>query len=84
MVTPDQRLTQAQQEIIARDYGMEHGRLEVATRAALAPYVLSRLGITFDNQHPDPLVQQLELANPDQLGFGSKREQALKAVAGLS
>ena len=84
VVTPDQRLTQAQQEIIARDYGMEHGRLEVATRAALAPYVLSRLGITFDNQHPDPLVQQLELANPDQLGFGSKREQALKAVAGLS
>lgn len=83
VVSPDQRLTEAQQQIIARDYGMEHGRLEIDTRAALAPYVLSRLGITFDNQHPDPLVQQLELINPDQLGFGSKREQALKAVAGL-
>ncbi|MBC7185168.1 MAG: WYL domain-containing protein, partial [Marinobacter sp.] len=83
VVTPDQRLTAAQQQIIARDYGMDHGRLEIDTRAALAPYVLSRLGITFDNQHPDPLVQQLELINPDQLGFGSKREQALKAVAGL-
>lgn len=82
-IAPDQRLTQAQQQIIANDYGMEHGRLQIEARAALAPYVLSRLGITFDNLHPDPLVQQLELANPDQLGFGSKREKALKAVAGL-
>lgn len=83
-ITPDQRLTPAQQDIIARDYGMTRGVLQVETRAALAPYVLSQLGITFENSHPDPLVQQLELANPDQLGFGSKREQALKAVAGLS
>ncbi|AOY89332.1 hypothetical protein BKP64_14780 [Marinobacter salinus] len=83
VVTPDPRLTEAQQEIIARDYGMKQGCLEVSSRAALAPYVLSRLGITLDNQHPDPLVQQLELANPDQLGFGSKRERALKAVAGV-
>ncbi|TNE75792.1 MAG: WYL domain-containing protein [Gammaproteobacteria bacterium] len=83
VLTPDPRLTEAQQAIIASDYGMESGRLEITTRAALAPYVLSRLGITLDNQHPDPLVQQLELANPDALGFGSKRERALKAVAGL-
>jgi predicted DNA-binding transcriptional regulator YafY len=84
VITPDHRLTEAQQRIIARDYGMDDGRLEIHTRAALTPYVLSRLGITFDNEHPDPLVQQLELANPDQLGFGSRRERALKAVAGLS
>lgn len=63
---------------------MENGRLIVDARAALAPYVLSQLGITLDNHHPDPLIQQLELTNPDQLGFGSKRERALKAVAGLS
>ena len=62
---------------------MTNGLLHIETRAALAPYVLSRLGITYENSHPDPLVQQLELANPDQLGFGSKRERALKAVAGL-
>ncbi len=82
-ISPDHRLTEAQQKIIELDYGMDNGRLEVATRAALAPYVLSQLGITLDNQHPDPLIQQLELTNPDQLGFGSKRERALKAVAGL-
>ncbi|HTN35151.1 MAG TPA: WYL domain-containing protein, partial [Marinobacter sp.] len=83
IITPDPRLTQAQQEIIARDFGMEQGRLEVDTRAALAPYVLSRLGINLDGQHPDPLIQQLELANPDQLGFGSKLERTLKAGARL-
>lgn len=83
VITPDHRLTEAQQDIIARDYGMHGGRLTIRTRAALTPYVLSRMGITFDNEHPDPLVQQLELANPDELGFGSRREQALKAVAGL-
>ncbi|MBJ6136253.1 helix-turn-helix transcriptional regulator [Marinobacter litoralis] len=82
-LAPDQRLTEAQQRIVARDYGMKNGSLQIETRAALAPYVLSQLGITFDRDHPDPLVQQLELINPDQLGFGSKREQALKAVAGL-
>ncbi|MBZ2169634.1 WYL domain-containing protein [Marinobacter sp. F4216] len=83
-LVPDQRLSEAQQQIIARDYGMEHGHLHIRTRAALAAYTLSALGITLDSQHPDPLVQQLELVNPDQLGFGSRRERALKAVAGLS
>ncbi|MBQ0745338.1 MAG: WYL domain-containing protein [Marinobacter sp.] len=82
-IAPDHRLTEAQQKIIALDYGMENGVLNVDARAALVPYVLSRLGITLDNHHPDPLIQQLELTNPDQLGFGSKRERALKAVAGL-
>lgn len=82
-ICPDHRLTEAQQHIIARDYGMQDGHLTVQARAALAPYILSRLGIALDSHHPDPLVQQLELINPDQLGFGSKRERALKAVAGL-
>jgi len=62
---------------------MNKGVLQVESRAALAPYVLLQLGISLDNAHPDPLIQQVELANPDQLGFGSQRERALKAVAGL-
>jgi hypothetical protein len=80
-VAPDQRLSQPQQLIIANDYDMQHGKLTVTSRAALAPYVLAQLGITINTQHPDPLVQQLELINPDSLGFGSKREQALKTIA---
>lgn len=82
-IIPDQRLTEAQQQVIARDFGMEDGLLQVRCRAALTPYVLSRLGITLDNSHPNPLVQQVELARPDQVGSGSKRERTLKALAGL-
>jgi len=80
-VAPDQRLSQPQQLIIAHDYDMQHGKLTVTSRGALAPYVLAQLGITINTQHPDPLVQQLELINPDSLGIGSRREQALKAIA---
>ncbi|KXS53764.1 WYL domain-containing protein [Marinobacter persicus] len=82
-IIPDQRLTEAQQQVIARDFGMDNGLLQVRCRAALTPYVLSQLGITLDNSHPNPLVQQVELAQPDQVGFGSKRERTLKALAGL-
>ncbi|MEH6559985.1 MAG: WYL domain-containing protein, partial [Marinobacter sp.] len=39
-ISPDHRLTEAQQKIIELDYGMHNGRLNVDARAALAPYVL--------------------------------------------
>ncbi|MDI9243700.1 WYL domain-containing protein [Marinobacter sp. CHS3-4] len=85
VLTPDSRLNPEQQEIIAADYGMENRRMELTTRAALAPYLLSRMGLGLDHQHPDPMTQQLELANEDQMGIGeSARERAIKAVAGLS
>ncbi|MEP1216676.1 MAG: WYL domain-containing protein [Marinobacter sp.] len=84
VMVPDSRLTKAQQEIIAADYGMSNNYLELTTRAALAPYMLSRFGLSADSRHPDPMVQQLELANEEQLGIAeSARERAIKAVAGL-
>ena len=85
VLVPDSRLNSDQQAIVAADYGMQDQRLELTTRAALAPYLLSRMGLGLDHQHPDPMTQQLELANEDQVGLGeSARERALKAVAGLS
>ncbi|MEQ9547098.1 MAG: WYL domain-containing protein [Marinobacter sp.] len=84
VLTPDSRLSKERQEIIATDYGMTNHRLELTARAALAPYVLSRLGVAVDTPHPDPLVQQLELANPDKVGRGTLHQQkTVKAVAGL-
>ncbi|NMT62858.1 helix-turn-helix transcriptional regulator [Marinobacter orientalis] len=84
IMVPDSRLNTVQQEIIAADYDMRDNRLELLTRAALAPYVLSGLGLGADSRHPDPMVQQLELANEEQLGIAeSARERAIKAVAGL-
>jgi predicted DNA-binding transcriptional regulator YafY len=85
VLMPDSRLNADQQEIIAADYGMHDHRLELKTRAALAPYLLSRMGLGLDHQHPDPMTQQLELVDEAQLGIAeSARERAIKAVAGLS
>ncbi|WP_150911918.1 WYL domain-containing protein [Marinobacter halotolerans] len=85
VLMPDSRLNPDQQEIVAADYGMQDHRLEFGTRAALAPYVMSRMGLGLDHQHPDPMTQQLELVNEEQLGIAeSARERAIKAVAGLS
>jgi predicted DNA-binding transcriptional regulator YafY len=85
VLMPDSRLSTDQQEIIAADYGMHDHRLELSTRVALAPYLLSRMGLGLGHQHPDPMTQQLELVNEEQLGIGeSARERAIKAVAGLN
>jgi predicted DNA-binding transcriptional regulator YafY len=82
---PDSRLNDDQQEIIAADYGMQNRRLELNTRAALAPYLLSGLGLGLDHRHPEPMTQQLELVNEEQLGIAeSARERAIKAAAGLN
>ncbi|MGB1142151.1 MAG: helix-turn-helix transcriptional regulator, partial [Halioglobus sp.] len=37
-ITPDPRLRPEQQEVVAVDYGMEDGALEVSTRGRLVPY----------------------------------------------
>ncbi|MEX2476538.1 helix-turn-helix transcriptional regulator [Marinobacter sp.] len=84
VLAPDSRLSKDCRDIIATDYGMTDQRLEITTRAALAPYLLSRMGIAVSAPHPDPLVQQLELANPEQAGLINPRAQkTVKAVAGL-
>ncbi len=85
VLQPDRRLNEDQQAIIAADFGMTDHRLELSTRAALVPYMLSRMGLGMDHQHPDPMTQQLELANEEQIGLAeSARERAIKAVAGLN
>jgi hypothetical protein len=43
------------------------------------------MGLGLDHQHPDPMTQQLELVNEEQLGIAeSARERSIKAVAGLT
>jgi predicted DNA-binding transcriptional regulator YafY len=74
---PDQRLTPAQQAIIGSDYGMSEGYLRLETRAALVRYLLALVGIRPYTTDPDPLTQQLELANADALApwFRARQKQ---------
>lgn len=68
---PDPRLTPWQQAIIATDYGMdnvhEQPRLRLTSRAALVPYTLALAGLRSASPDPDPVVQQIELANQEAL-----------------
>ena len=66
-ITPDNRLTPDQQEVIAHDYGMTGGQLNLPVRAKLAPYLLQLLNLNVGKQLEDPRAQQIVLANYDEI-----------------
>ena len=66
-ITPDGRLTPDQQEVIAHDYGMTNGQLELTVRAKLAPYLLQLLNLHVGKQLDDPRAQQIVLGNYDEI-----------------
>ncbi|WP_097459804.1 helix-turn-helix transcriptional regulator [Mangrovitalea sediminis] len=67
IVRPDQRLSPDQQMIIAEDYGMAERQLELQTRAALLRYLLQLMNLEPQKAAADPLAQQVEIANLDEL-----------------
>ena len=60
---PDSRLSKAQQDIIARDYGMVHRRLDIDTRASLVAYTLQAFNIDPYKQEVKPEAQQIVIEN---------------------
>ena len=66
-IAPDSRLSLEQQEVIAHDYNMSRGRLEIAVRAKLAPYLLQLLNVNTAELLEDPKAQQLVLINQDEV-----------------
>ena len=66
-ITPDNRLTPDQQDVIAHDYGMTNGQLKLTVRAKLAPYLLHLLNLNVGKQLEDARAQQIVLANYDEI-----------------
>lgn len=66
-ITPDNRLTPDQKEVIAHDYGMTNGQLKLTVRAKLAPYLLQLLNLNVGKQLEDARAQQIVLANYDEI-----------------
>lgn len=66
-IRPDPRLTNDQQMIIAEDYGMTDGQLVIETRAALLRQLLQIMGLDPLKASADPITQQVEVANLDEL-----------------
>lgn len=65
---PSQRFNHHQRDLIAHDYGMTDQRLELTTRAALAPHLLRQAGLgdaTADTAELE-LISQTEAAAPQE------------------
>lgn len=64
-IGPHPELSEAQQKVIALDYGMRGGRAEIRVRKALLYYALKRLGLDTDPSARRPQDQQIVLLNTD-------------------
>jgi len=63
IIVPHHGLSKPQQELIARDYTMEDGRLVIQTRGALVEYMLQILHIDKQTSNRPAIQQQIELLN---------------------
>ena len=67
ILKPDPRLSPAQQQVIAQDYSMQYGQLQLRTRACLAQYLLQELQVNL-REHPiSPEAQQLVRVNTEEV-----------------
>lgn len=66
-IVPDPRLTPAQQEVIAGDYGMDNNHLLISVRARLVSYLLQLLNINGREYLDDPRAQQVVIENLDDI-----------------
>ncbi|GAC15837.1 WYL domain-containing transcriptional regulator [Aliiglaciecola lipolytica] len=63
--TPDQRLSEAQQEVVTNDYGMTNNSLLIQVRGALVQYLLQMMRIDMNVIAADPRAQQVVIQNMD-------------------
>ena len=61
---PHPGLTEYQQQVVARDYGMTSGEVRVRVRLALLYYFLKRLGLDFATEKHSPKEQHVVLVDP--------------------
>jgi hypothetical protein len=66
-VGPHPDLSESQQKVIALDYGMQGGIVEIRVRKALLYYALKRLGLDTDPSARSPRNQQIILLNHGQI-----------------
>lgn len=64
---PDSRLNAAQQQIIARDYGMTDQELAITTKAPLVGYMLQAFNIDHRKLEISPVAQQIVIGNYDEI-----------------
>lgn len=75
ILTPHPDLTPAQQDIVARDYGMKNHELGLQIRLALLYYFLKRLSLDFKERERPAREQHIVLANPAEVRQALNRAQ---------
>ncbi len=65
IIIPHRELTTAQQNVIAKDYSMDGGKLIMKTRGALVEYMLQIMNIDKQTDRRPPIQQQVEILNFD-------------------
>ncbi len=66
-IVPDSRLSKAQREVVARDYGMSRNILKVTTRGSLVQYALQALRIDTSIVQMKPEAQQIVVENLEEI-----------------
>jgi predicted DNA-binding transcriptional regulator YafY len=73
VIVPHPDLSDGQQAVVAKDYGMTDGKAVLTVRYAMLFYVLKRLGLLDDARNCDPRTQHIVAANPQQLSNALSR-----------
>lgn len=76
VLKPHPALSDDQKRVVAHDYGMEHGRLDIKVRAALLYYLLKRLHIDFKEEKRSAQQQHYVLSNRDEVRRALHKAQA--------
>lgn len=67
VIAPNPEMKEGPRRAIELDYGMQDGKLVISTRQALAFYLLKRLGLASPPPTGQAHIQQIVLANRDEL-----------------
>jgi predicted DNA-binding transcriptional regulator YafY len=62
-IAPHPSLTESQQKIVAKDYGMSEGTAVLSIRYSMLFYVLKRLGLLRNPEKEDPRTQHIVVSN---------------------
>lgn len=73
VIVPHPDLSEGQQAVVAKDYGMTDGRAVLSVRYAMLFYVLKRLGLLENARGRDPRTQHIVAANALELTKALKR-----------
>lgn len=63
IIAPHPKLTESQQAVVAKDYGLRGGKGTLSVRYAMLFYVLKRLGLIGDAEKEDPRRQHIVALN---------------------